>query len=334
MMVTPEEKSVLLEEYMQTAVQDENFSGSAMVSWEGQTLLKEGYGLANIEHEVANIPQTKFRIGSMTKQFTAMGVMIFVEQGKLRVDDTIAQYLPDIPASWKEITIHQLLTHTSGLMHSWALPGFWDRVMMVPVTLEETISRFKEESLLFEPGEKYQYSGLGYFVLASIIEDISGQSYETFLQNEIFGPLGMNDTGADHPLRILAHRALGYVRSDDGLENATYIYMPILTGGGNLYSTVEDLSRWDLALSAHKLISEESYRTMYTPFKEGYAYGWQVTEGSDRTAYSHGGGVNGFCAYILRFPEQKICIVVLSNTEQIPVGQMADDLSAIVFGKR
>lgn len=191
----------MLEAYMKTALKDHNFRGSVIVAVDGHTLLKEGYGLANIEHEVANTPQTRFRIGSVTKSFTAMGVMLLDERGKLTVDDPIVRYLPNAPNSWQEITIHQLLTHTSGLMLPWALPGFWDRVMMVPATLEETICLFRDEPLLFGPGEDYQYSGLGYFVLASIIESISAQTYGVFLQSEILGPLGMNDTGVDQPQR-------------------------------------------------------------------------------------------------------------------------------------
>jgi CubicO group peptidase (beta-lactamase class C family) len=187
-----------------------------------------------------------------------MAILILQEQGKLQLEDSLAIHLRDLPEHWASITLHQLLTHTSGIMHSWSLPGFEEK-MMIPVTLDETLALFHDEPLLYEPGTGFAYSGLGYFLLAKVIETVSGCSYEEFLRAEIFEPLGMDDTGADTPDVVLKHRASGYVLEGGVLRNAPVIFMPILTGGGNLYSTVTDLSLWDSALTAQRLISPQSY---------------------------------------------------------------------------
>ncbi len=326
-----------LSNYMDRMVTQQKFNGSVMVTKAGQTLLSKGYGWANVEHEVPNTPQTKFRIGSITKQFTAMAILILQQQDKLHVDDRIATYVHNSPEAWSEITIHHLLTHTSGIMHNWALPG-WRDTMMKPAAVAETIDRFKNQPLLFKPGEGFQYSGVGYFILAQIIEQVSGQSYEGFLREMIFEPLGMHNTGADHYILILPQRASGYVRREGQLEHAPHIYMPILTGGGNLYSTVEDLILWDQALINGKLISKASYRRMYTPIKDNYAYGWRIQQDADRTVIRHGGGVPGFSSHILRVPEECLCVVFLRNVveersdERLSTPRIAKDLAAIVLG--
>jgi len=321
-----------LDEYLTARARSQFFSGSVLVTKDGSNILRKGYGFANVEHRVPNSPETKFRLGSITKQFTAIAIMILQEQGKLSVQDTIAKHLSDAPASWRPITIHQLLTHTSGLMHSWDLPGFQE-TMMVPSPPDQMIARFKDKPLLSKPGEKYHYSGLGYFLLAKIIEKVSGNPYGTFLRQHIFDLLKMNNTGEDRQAPILAHRASGYIRDGERLENAPPIDMPLLTGGGNLYSTVDDLSKWDQALNAGLLISKASYEAMYTPFKENYAYGWRVRTEGNRKRIQHTGGVPGFKTLILRFPDDRVCIVVLSNSTPENVEQIGNDLAAIVLGQ-
>jgi CubicO group peptidase (beta-lactamase class C family) len=326
--------SVKLAGYMEQKAEQDEFSGTVMVTKDGNTLLSSGYGWANREHQVPNSPQTKFRIGSVTKQFTAMAILILQEQGKLSVEDRIARHIPDPPALWSDITIHQLLTHTSGIMHSWPLPD-WNTTMMQPATLAETINRFKKQPLLFNPGEDYTYSGVGYFILAQVVECVSGQSYEIFLQQHIFDPLGMRDTGVDVYTRILPHRASGYIRTDGQIENAPYIYMPILTGGGNLYSTAIDLTKWDRALAAGKLISEASYRCMYTPVRNNYGYGWTIRPRAGHTEITHSGGVPGFRTTILRVPEESACVVLFTNIMDESQGKtlpIARDLMDIVLG--
>jgi CubicO group peptidase (beta-lactamase class C family) len=320
-----------LPDRLDTILEQADLGGSVIVTRGGATLLSAGYGMANREHAVPNTPETKFRIGSITKQFTAMAILILQDRGKIHVEDRVGDHLTTVPDTWQELTIHQLLTHTSGIMHSWALPGFAE-TMSVPTTLDETLKRFFDQPLVFEPGTGFQYSGVGYFLLAKIIEEVSGKRYEDFLNEEIFTPLNMLDTGADRPDVVLEGRASGYGRNEDGIvQNAPAIFMPLLTGGGNLYSTVEDLARWDRALSAHTLISEEAYAAMYRPERERYGYGWRVGELDGRRSISHSGGVPGFNAFILRLPDQDICVVVLTNLQPGGAGRLGQTLAREVL---
>ena len=312
-------------------VREHDFLGTVLVLAEGNSLLAQGYGLADLENDVSHELHTKFRIGSITKMFTAMSVMILAEQGKVQIDDLLSKHLEDIPGRWAEITLHHLLSNTSGIMHSWALPGFTEN-MSLRATSQETIQKFFDQPLVAPPGEKYHYSGAGFFTLALVIEQVSGMSDEEFLRTNILDPLEMADTGCDHPDRILPHRARGYAPTEDGLINSPMIYMPILTGGGNLYSTVEDLAKWDAALNDGQLISETSYRQMYTPVLNNYAYGWRVEVENERRSVMHGGGVSGFNTFLLRFPEDEVCIIVLSNVNPAPVRPIAQKLAAVVFG--
>ncbi len=289
------------------------FSGAVIITKGGEILWSKAYGLANVEHGVKNTTKTKFRIGSVTKQFTAMAVLVLQEQKKLQVEDKVGKHLSDIPESWKHLTIHQLLTHTSGIMHSWALDDFV-KTRMVPRTPDEVLALFHNEPLLFDPGQGYQYSGVGYFLLAKIVRTVSGMEYGAFLRREVFTPLGMSSTGVDTPNVILKHRAAGYVVNADGdPANAPLIHMPILTGGGNLYSTVEDLVRWGGALSERMLVSEASYQALYRVERNNYAYGWGVTKKLGQTVISHSGGVPGFAAQVVQLPEQDMFVAMLSN---------------------
>ena len=309
-----------------------DFLGTILVIQKGERLLARGYGLADLENEIPNALHTKFRIGSITKMFTSMAVMMLAEQGKLKIEDLLSVYLDDIPDHWSQITLHHLLSNSSGIMHSWALPGFTEN-MSLRATTPETIAKFVGQPLVALPGETYHYSGAGFFVLSQVIEKVSGQLYEAFLREHIFEPLEMADTGCDHPDPILPHRARGYAPAEDGLINSPMIYMPILTGGGNLYSTVEDLAKWDAALNAGKLISQASYERMYTPVLSHYAYGWRVMVENGRRSVMHGGGVSGFHTFLLRFPEDAVCIVVLSNVKPAPSNPIAHKLAAVVFGE-
>ena len=292
----------------------ENYSGNILIAVNGKPVFKKCYGYANLELGVRNTVDTKFRIGSVTKQFTSMGIMILKERGKLNLEDNISKYLSDLPAAWNDITIHQLLTHTAGLIHSWELEDF-RKTMMVYNSPKETIERFKNQPLLSEPGEKFHYSGLGYFILAEIIEKVSNKTYEQFLKEEIFDKLGMANTGCDEPGKIISKRASGYATDVEGVHNSTYIYMPILRGGGDLYTTLDDLLKWDAALYNNSLISEESKEMMFTPYKNNYGYGWFVMKSESYNRVWHGGNVPGFQTYIDRYPDKGILVIVLTNNK-------------------
>jgi len=319
------------EQYMDACVAVDHFTGSVLVARDGAVLFSKGYGLANAEHQVPNTPETKFRLGSITKQFTAMAILILQERGKLALEDPIGKYLDDAPAAWEGVTIHHLLTHTSGVPSYTSDPEYGKK-MAQPETVKSMIARFKDKPLDFRPGEKFAYSNSGYFLLGAAIEKVSGKSYAAFLREAIFDPLDMKDTGYDLFATVLPRRASGYTRKGDALENAAYLDMAQPYAAGSLYSTVLDLAKWDRALEAGALISEESRARMFTPVKNDYAYGWTVTTRSGRKEVGHGGGINGFATHILRYPDQKVCVVVLCNVLPANPARVSHDLAAITLG--
>jgi CubicO group peptidase (beta-lactamase class C family) len=313
-------------------VERDRFSGAVLIVRDGKVLLRRGYGLANREHEVANTPETRFRLGSITKQFTAMAVLILQEQGKLDVREKVKKYLPDAPDAWNEVTVHHLLTHTSGIPNFTDFPEY-PKTMSQHATAEEIVARFRDKPLEFKPGTRFKYSNSGYVLLGRLIEKVSGESYEGFLRRQIFTPLKMKDTGFDSPIPVIPHRAAGYARRGPFVVNALYIDMSIPHAAGALYSTLDDLLLWDQALLGETLISKKSLDAMFTPEKDGYGYGWVIGRSYGRRMVGHGGGINGFATDIKRFPDDKVCVIVLSNLVSAPVGEISDDLAAIVFGE-
>ena len=225
------------------------FNGSALVAENGKVILKKGFGSANIEWDIPNQPDTKFRLGSISKQFTAFLIVKLTEEGKIKLDVPITTYLPDYPkATGDKITIHHLLTHTSGIPNYTSLPNFFKDQSRNPYTPEEFVKTFSSLPLEFTPGEKFNYSNSGYFLLGYIIEKVSGKSYEQYLQETILDPLKMVNSGYDHADVILKNRAAGYEKRGKKIRNAPYLDMSIPYAAGSLYSTVEDLYLWDQAL--------------------------------------------------------------------------------------
>jgi CubicO group peptidase (beta-lactamase class C family) len=320
------------DEYCRAQVAVNRFSGAVLVAKGDQVLFAKGYGLANIERQVPITPQTKFRLGSITKQFTAMAILILAEQGKLSVDDPTSKHV-ECPEAWKDVTIHHLLTHTSGIPSFTSLAGY-GASMPLPSSPSKTLDRVREMKLEFTPGEKFAYSNSGYVLLGQIIEQASGKSYEDFLRESIFDPLSMQDTGYDSAYKILPHRAAGYRRLGDQMANAQYLDMTIPHAAGALYSTVEDLHRWSCALDEKKLIASAAYEKMFTPVKGNYGYGWMIDKQFGRPRVGHGGGINGFVTYIARFPEEKLCAIALCNVEPSGAGTVGSALAAIALGEK
>ena len=321
-----------LSAYMDAAAKEENFSGSVLVAKDGEILLARGYGLANLEHEVPNTPETKFRLGSITKMFTATAILLLQERGKLKVEDAVGKHLPGSPKAWEEVTIHHLLTHTSGIPSYTDDPSY-AKSMTKPETVDSMIARFKDKPLEFEPGSKFHYDNSGYFLLGAIIEKVSGKSYEDFLREAIFQPLEMKDTGYDRPATILPKRASGYDRRGEGLVNAPYLDMNQPYAAGSLYSTVRDLLKWDRALEAGRPLSKERMAAMFTPFKDNYAYGWSIGDYKGHKQVGHGGGINGFMTDLKRFTEEGVCVAVLCNVVPSNPSKVSRDLATIVFGE-
>ena len=323
------------EEYLNGLAKQNTFSGSVLVARDGKILYSRGVGKANEELDVPNTAQTKFRLGSVTKQFTSASIMLLEERGKLRVTDPICNYLSGCPDAWKELTIHHLLTHTSGIPNYTALPDYGPG-MHAPITNDSLIARFKDRPLDFKPMEKWNYSNSGYFLLGVIIEKVSGETYETFLRKNIFEPLGMKDSGYDHFETLLKNRATGYSLQKGVRGNSTYLDMSQPGAAGALYSTVEDLFRWNEALYNGKLVSMKSLEKMTTPVLNNYGYALGTATTFKRKNWSHGGGINGFNTILVRYPAENATIVVLRNQDYgAPApGRIASDLAAILFGEK
>jgi len=321
-----------VDQYMRACVKEGNFSGTVLMARKGEILISKGYGMANFELNVLNYPSTKLRLGSLSKQFTAMAVMQLQERKRLSVHDPLSKYIPDYPQGDK-ITIHHLLTHTAGIPNLTELPEY-GAYMVNPSPVLKTIDLFKNRPLDFTPGEKYKYSNSGYIILSYVIEKASGRSYESFVSENIFKPLNMKNSGYDHQEIILKNRASGYGLTDEGLMNAPYIDMSVPSGGGALYSTVGDMYLWDRVLYGDALVSRKSIDAMFTPYKEGYGYGWIIANLNGRKIITHNGSVNGFLTHIARYVDDDACIVILSNIENAPVHEISRDLKAILFGEK
>lgn len=320
-----------LDEAVQALAKDGNFMGSVLVARGDEVLLNKGYGSADLEKQIPNDPKTKFRLASVTKQFTAAAILLLEERGKLKIEDPVKNYLPDAPAAWDKITICHLLTHTSGI------PGFtefpdYSLTQMNPATPEQLVARFRDKPLEFVPGEKWNYSNSGYVLLGYLIEKVSGTSYAKFVQENIFSPLGMKDSGYDSNEDVIEHRATGYARGASGPVKAAYIHMSIPFSAGALYSTTEDLLRWESGLFGGELLKAESLQKMTTPFKSGYALGVGVLTKDGHKVISHSGGIEGFRTHLSYFPDGKYTIAVLSNLETNAVEKIASKLADLLYG--
>jgi len=302
-----------LDQYL-TELTKNGFSGSVLLSQNGKILFAAGYGPANRELNVLNTAQTKFRLGSITKQFTAAGILILHERGQLNIQDSICKYIDGCPAAWKDVTIHHLLSHTGGVPSFTSMPDYMTRMNMLE-TPQSMLARFVNKPLEFAPGEKWNYSNSGYFVLGMIIEKVSHETYEAFLQKNIFTPFKLTNTGYDHFATILPNRATGYSRNTDGLVNSAFIDMSQPYAAGSLYSTVEDLFLWNEALFGGKVVTKKTFDLMTTPVKNNYGYGLGISTLFNRKLISHGGGINGFSTIIARFPNENITYVVLRNSD-------------------
>ena len=316
---------------VQPYVANKQFMGSVLVARGPAIVFTRGYGSANLEWNIPNDATTKFRLGSLTKQFTAASILLLEERGKLNVEDRVTKYLPDAPAAWGPITIRHLLTHTSGIPN---FTGFADYRSLAPLatTPEALVARFRDKPLDFQPGDKFSYSNSGYVLLGYLIEKITGGSYETFLQQNIFTPLGMKDSGYDSNTAIIPRRAAGYMPGAPTPLNAAFVHMTVPHAAGALYSTTEDLLRWELGLFGGKVLSPESLRKMTTPFKNDYAFGVSVRTTSQRTVVEHNGGIDGFNTYLAYYPESKTTIVVLGNLNGPAPDQIGPKLGAAAHG--
>ena len=319
------------------------FNGAVLVAEAGKVIYKKGFGPANMEWNIPNKPDTKFRIGSITKQFTSMLILQLVEQSKINLEGKLSEYLHYYRKDTGEkVTIHHLLTHTSGIPSYTSMPNFFEEVSRDPYPVDEFVKKFCSGDLEFEPGSKFVYNNSGYFLLGAIIEKIIGKKYEEVLKERILDPLGMKNTGYDHHNTIIPGRAAGYSTTFDGYENALYLDMSLPFSAGSLYSSVEDLYLWDQALYTEKLLSKKTKALLFKPHVSAmggsYGYGWSVRKigfpkSKDKVMrISHGGGINGFNTLIERLVDQRHLIVLFNNTGGAPLAEISTGIRNILYG--
>jgi CubicO group peptidase (beta-lactamase class C family) len=321
-----------MEQVIQSHVSAGTFMGTVLVARDGVVIVDRAYGMANVEWDVLNTTTTKFRLGSITKQFTAASILLLEERGKLKLDDRVKTYLPDAPTSWDRINIFNLLTHSAGIANFTSWPDY-NTIKLSARSAEAAVAAFRDRPLDFGPGEEMRYSNSGYLVLGAIIEKVTGQSYEKFVTENLFTPAGMTDSGYDSNTAVIKRRASGYVRSPAGYTNAGYLHMSIPHAAGALYSTSHDLLKWEQALFAGKLVSKASLDRMITPFKNNYALGVTSAVANGRRVIAHGGGIDGFNTHLAYYPDSKTVVVVLSNVNGAVPGTLAGQLGALMHGE-
>ena len=332
-----------IDQFMSLCHEYGQFNGSVLVADKGEVIYKKGFGFADMEWEIPNQPDTKFRLGSVTKAFTAMLVLQLVQQGKLKLHGKITDYLPDYPRrQGNRVSIHQLLTHTSGIPDYGESPNYRD-LSRNPFTPELLIRLFADSALQFEPGSKFCYSNSGYFLLGMIIERVTGKPYEQVLQENILNPLDMVNSGYDHWDTILKKRARGYQKKAILYVNAPYLDMSLPYSAGSLFSTVEDLYLWDQALYSDKLLPEQTrdymFRSYIPAYGKWYGYGWVIgraaigNSNDSAIVVEHGGTISGFSALISRIPSERDLIVLLNNTRPASFASMARAIRGILYEK-
>ena len=327
-----------MDELMSKAYPPDEPGAAVIVVKNGKTLLRKGYGLADVELGVKVEPDMVFRLGSITKQFTAAAILLLAERGKLSLSDDMTKFFPDYPAKGRVVTVEHLLTHTSGIKSYTSLPA-WLSMWRKDMTVSELIDLFKNEPPDFAPGEQWAYNNSGYILLGAIIEKVSGQTYEQFLRQNIFEPLGMTHTFYGSATRVIPRRVPGYSKTKDGLQNAEYLSMTQPYAAGSLLSTVDDLALWDAALYTEKLLRQASLQRAWTPYvlkdgtPTGYGFGWSKWQYEGHTVVEHGGGINGFTTMVVRFPDDRVYVAVLTNRDYSSPDGIAFKLAALAAGK-
>ncbi|MEO6253487.1 MAG: serine hydrolase [Ferruginibacter sp.] len=302
----------LLDDYAQAEFNIKEFNGTVLVMQKGKTIYKKAFGMADREWNIANTMETKFRIGSVTKQFTAACILQLAEQGKLGLDDKLSKYIPDYPKG-DSITIHMLLNHTSGIKNYTDIPDFFPKAAL-PLSKDTMVGMFKNRPLDFSPGTKWSYSNSGYFLLGMIVEKASGKDFSDYLLENVIKKIGLKNTSMDNLDSVLAFRAKGYGKNRDGVwQHALYISMEGPYSAGAMVSTVDDMYSWTKALNNNQVISAASTQKMMTNYKENYGYGISVDSLKTHRRVWHNGGIPGFASYLAYFPGDDICVAIISN---------------------
>jgi D-alanyl-D-alanine carboxypeptidase len=325
-----------VDEYVKSQMQQRRIPGLTLkIIRDGKTIKTAAYGLANVELNVRAKPETVFEIGSVTKQFTAAGILLLAQEGKLSVDDKISKYLKDPPEAWGNVTIRHLLTHTSGIRSYTGLDGFqiWRHL-----TQEQFIKAIGKEPMEFQPGESWKYCNTGFNLLGYIIENVSGRNYWDFMAERVFHPLDMQTTTNRLPSLVIRNRASGYEQTNHVWLNRDSDLTEVFSAGA-IASTVGDLAKWNVALDDERLLNAASKEQMWTPVKlndgktRKYGFGWNVDAVEGHKNIGHGGSTSGFSASIQRFPEEHLAVIILSNTDEELATILAKKVATFFFAK-
>jgi D-alanyl-D-alanine carboxypeptidase len=326
-----------IDAYVQRRMQRDHIPGvSVAILREGKVIHCKGYGMANVELLSAATGSSVYQIASLTKAFTATAIMLFVEDGKLSIDVRVTKYLPDLPTSWQNVTVRQLLGHTSGIKNLTNLSGFAETVRK-DFTPRELVDMVAKEPLDFEPGENWNYSNTGYIVLGMLIEKLSGKSYGLFMDERIFKPLGMTNTRANDLHAVIAGRVQGYTWDGKVLRIGEYHSPTQPYAAGMLVSTVADLAKWDLSLDGGTLLKRPILEQMWAPVRigigngPGYGLGWEIKEINGHRSIGHGGGIPGFSTCFTRYGDDHLTVIVLTNSNYGNVESLARGIAARII---
>jgi D-alanyl-D-alanine carboxypeptidase len=325
-----------VDKYLKSQMQEHRIPGLTLeVIRDGKAIKTAAYGLANVELNVPAKPETVFEIGSITKQFTAAGILMLAQEGKLSVDDKISKYLKDPPEAWANVTVRHLLTHTSGIKSYTGLDGFqiWRHL-----TQEQFIKAIGKEPMEFQPGDSWKYCNTGFNLLGYIIENVSGKNYWEFMGERVFQPLGMQATTKRLYSLVIPNRASGYEQTNHVWMNRDTDLTEVFSAGA-IASTAGDLAKWSVALNGDRLLNAASKAQMWTPVKlndgktRKYGFGWNVDTLEGHKNIGHGGSTSGFSASIQRFPDDHLAVIILSNTDEEIATTLAKKVATFFFAQ-
>lgn len=333
-MIYSQSLSDQVDSILQTNYPNEGTGIAFLIAKDGSPVYRKAFGTANLEFDIPLIPEAVFQIGSMTKQFTAVGILILEEQGKLSVIDPVTKYIPDYP-NGENLMIHHLLTHTSGIKDFSKMKAIQD-IASADLSPKELIDFFKEEPVDFEPGTQFQYNNSGYVLLGYIIELVSERTYAEFIEQEIFQKAGMKDSRYASDREIIKNRANGYHKRQEW-SNKMHISFNIPYASGALMSTLDDMLLWQSALNGNQIVSEETLQKAFTayPLNDGsfisYGYGWHIKEMNGEPTREHGGSIFGFKSMGVYFPVQDLYVLGLTNCDCISPTQITRDIAALAL---
>ncbi len=314
------------------------FSGEILVAKDDSLVIWEPIGLASVENGTPIKTGTNYRIASITKTFTATLILLAQEEKKLNISDKVIDYIDGLSDKFKQVTIQQLLTHSSGLPHHEGIKDYWLVKSKLQLDTKQVIAEINGVDLRFSPGSQWHYSSLGYYLLATILEHVYQDDYEHILKNKILQKLGMTETGTGNALKIIPRMSTGYhLAKDDSLVIAPYRNYSMLKGAGDMYATASDLLKWSKSFFSNDLLPEKQKELLFTPMivdpDQGrtYGYGWFIQNESQKK-YFHGGGTWGYSTYLAFYPEEKISIIILSNVSTLAVESMAENIGKIIYG--